>query len=167
MARLPLVALGDMPPALQDAVERGQRSRMLSSITPVQVWAHRPAAALAWLGLMECLHSDSQLSERLRELVRLKIASITTCRACQLARKSDTVTEQDIACMASDDARFSPEERAALTYAELFASDYLAIDDRHFRQLAAYFSAAQIAELGMYCALMLEGGRMTLVQQAY
>ena len=167
MARLPLVALSDMPPALRDAVDRGQRSRMLSSITPVQVWAHRPAAALAWLGLMECLHSDSLLSERLRELVRLKIASITTCQACQLARKSDTVTEQDIACMASDDARFSPEERAALTYAELFASDYLAIDDRHFRQLAAYFSAAQIAELGMYCALMLAGGRMTLVQQAY
>lgn len=167
MARLPLVALGDMPPALQDAVERGQRSRMLSSITPVQVWAHRPAAALAWLGLMECLHSDSLLSERLRELARLKIASITNCQACQLARKSDTVTEQDIACMASDSAWFSPEERAALCYAELFASDYLAIDDRHFSQLAVYFSAAQIAELGMYCALMLAGGRMTLVQQAY
>ncbi|WP_177429849.1 carboxymuconolactone decarboxylase family protein [Pseudomonas sp. SWI44] len=167
MARLPLVALGDMPAALQDAVERGQRSRMLSSVTPVQVWAHRPAAALAWLELMENLHSESLLPERLRELVRLRIASITTCQACQLARKSDTVTEQDIACMASDSAWFSPQERAALRYAELFASDYLAIDDQHFSQLKGCFSAAQIAELGMYCALMLAGGRMTLVQQAY
>ncbi|MNR10463.1 Carboxymuconolactone decarboxylase family protein [compost metagenome] len=167
MARLPLIPLDAMPAALQDAVERGQRSRMLSSTTPVQVWAHRPQVALAWLGLMESLHSDSLLDERLRELVRLKIASITTCKACQLARKSDAVTEQDIACMATDSEYFTPAERAALRYAELFASDYLAIDDTHFLRLGEFFSAAQVAELGLYCALMLAGGRMTLVQQAY
>jgi alkylhydroperoxidase family enzyme len=167
MARLPLIPVDTMPAALQDAVERGQRSRMLSSTTPVQVWAHRPAAALAWLGLMESLHSDSLLDERLRELVRLKIASITTCKACQLARKSDTVTDQDIACMATDSDYFAPAERAALRYAQLFASDYLVIDDSHFAQLEAFFSTAQVVELGMYCALMLAGGRMTLVQQAY
>ncbi|MGF0342110.1 carboxymuconolactone decarboxylase family protein [Rhodococcus sp. IEGM1300] len=167
MARLPLIPVEAMPAALQDAVERGQRSRMLSSITPVQVWAHRPAVALAWLNLMESLHADSLLDERLRELVRLKIASITTCKACQLARKSDTVTEEDIACMASDSEHFVPAEQAALRYAELFASDYMAIDDSHFARLGAFFSAAQVAELGLYCALMLAGGRMTLVQQAY
>jgi alkylhydroperoxidase family enzyme len=167
MARLPLIPLDAMPTALQDAVERGQGSRMLSSTTPVQVWAHRPKVALAWLGLMESLHSDSLLDERLRELVRLKIASITICKACQLARKSDTVTEQDIACMATDSEYFTPAERAALRYAELFASDYLSIDDEQFTQLGAFFSIAQVVELGMYCALMLAGGRMTLVQQAY
>jgi alkylhydroperoxidase family enzyme len=167
MARLPLIPLDAMPAALQDAVERGQHSRMLSSTTPVQVWAHRPKVALAWLGLMESLHSDSLLDERLRELVRLKIASITTCKACQLARKSHTVTEQDIACMATDSEYFTPAERAALRYAELFASDYLSIDDEQFTQLGAFFSTAQVVELGMYCALMLAGGRMTLVQQAY
>lgn len=167
MARLPLIPLEAMPAALQAAVERGQRSRMLSSTTPVQVWAHRPEVALAWLGLMESLHSDSLLDERLRELVRLKIASITTCQACQLARKSDSVTEEDIACMATDSEHFTPAERAALRYAELFASDYLAIDDTHFLRLGEHFSVAQVAELGLYCALMLAGGRMTLVQQAY
>ncbi len=167
MARLPLIPLDAMPAALRDAVERGQHSRMLSSTTPVQVWAHRPKVALAWLDLMETLHHESLLDERLRELVRLKIASITTCKACQLARKSDTVTEQDIACMATDSEYFTPAERAALRYAELFASDYLGIDDEHFSRLGAFFSTAQVVELGMYCALMLAGGRMTLVQQAY
>jgi alkylhydroperoxidase family enzyme len=103
----------------------------------------------------------------LRELVRLKIASITTCQACQLARKSDAVTEEDIACMATDSESFTPVERAALRYAELFASDYLEIDDTHFLRLGEFFSDAQVAELGLYCALMLAGGRMTLVQQAY
>lgn len=156
-----------MPAALQDAVERGLHSRMLSATTPVQVWAHRPEAALAWLALMETLHAGSLLDERLRELVRLKIASITTCQACRLARKSDTVTEQDIACMASGSAHFTAPEQAALAYAELFAGDYLAIDEQHFALLATFYSPAQVVELSMYCALMLAGGRMTAVQQAY
>ncbi|WP_156882672.1 carboxymuconolactone decarboxylase family protein [Pseudomonas sp. CF161] len=167
MARLPLIALQALTPALQDAVEQGRRSRMLSSTTPVQVWAHRPRAALAWLGLMDVLHNDSLLDERLRELVRLKIASITTCQACQVARKSDRVTEQDLACLATDSEHFTAAERAALTYAELFAGDYLAIGDEHFVRLGEFFSTGQVVELGLYCALMLAGGRMTLVQQAY
>ena len=94
---------------------------------------------------MESLHSESLLDERLRELVRLKIASITTCQACQLARKSDSVTEEDIACMATHSEHFTSAECAALCYAELFASDYLAIDDTHFLRLGEYFSVAQVA----------------------
>ncbi|MCD1606416.1 carboxymuconolactone decarboxylase family protein [Stutzerimonas kunmingensis] len=167
MARVSFVPLDDLPEALRDAVARGQQSRILSSSRPVQVWAHRPNAALAWLGLLESLHQDSLLDERLRELVRLKIASITTCQACQLARKSDQVTEDDVACLSSDSDRFKPSERAALTFAELFASDYMAISDEHYARLAEFFSEAQVVELNMYCALMLAGGRMTYVQQAY
>jgi len=116
---------------------------------------------------MESLHCDSLLEERLRELLRLKIASITNCQACQVARKSDQVSEQDIACLASDSELFSPAEQVALRFAELFAGDYMTIGDEHYAQLAQYFTSAQVVELNMYCALMLAGGRMTYVQQAY
>jgi len=167
MARVSLVPLDEMASELRDAVARGQQSRMLSSPRPVQVWAHRPDAALAWLGLLESLYENSVLDERLRELVRLKIASITTCHACQLARKSDQVTEVDVACLSSGSDHFAPSERAALVFAELFASDYMAIGDEHYARLAEFFSEAQVVELNMFCALMLAGGRMTYVQQAY
>jgi alkylhydroperoxidase family enzyme len=167
MARIAMLGLEQMPVELREAIARGQDSRMLSSSKPVQVWAHRPQVALAWLALMENLHCDSLLEERLRELLRLKIASITNCQACQVARKSDQVSEQDIACLASDSERFSPAEQVALRFAELFASDYMAIGDEHYAQLAQYFTSAQVVELNMYCALMLAGGRMTYVQQAY
>jgi len=162
-----MLGLEQMPVELREAIARGQDSRMLSSPKPVQVWAHRPQVALAWLALMESFHHDSLLEERLRELLRLKIASITTCRACQLARKSDQVSEEDIACLASDSERFSPAEQVALRFAELFASDYMTIGDEDYAQLAQYFTSAQVVELNMYCALMLAGGRMTYVQQAY
>jgi len=148
-------------------VERGRHNRMLSSTIPVQIWAHRPAVAAAWLSALEEMHLRSCLPERLRELVRLRIAAITTCQACLVARKSDTVTEEDLACLSSDHPRFTGAERAALRYAELFAGDYFAIDETLFETLAEHFSTEQIVELNLYSALMLAGGRMTYVQRGY
>jgi alkylhydroperoxidase family enzyme len=161
------VPLEALPPRLSEAVARGQASRMLSSTIPVQIWAHRPEAAQAWLGMMEALHTGALLDGRLRELVRLKIASITTCRACQVARKSDDVSEEDIACLSWDDPRFTPAEAAALHFAELFAADYFAIDEAIFAELALHFSPAEIVELHMFAGLMLAGGRMTYVLRGY
>ena len=167
MSRIAAVPLDELSQPLREAVERGKASRMLSSTIPVQVWGHRPDAALAWLNTLDQLHNHSLLDSRLRELVRLRIASITTCTACQLARKSDNVSEDDIACLASDSDRFNGPERAALRYAELFAGDYMAIDEAIFAELALWFSVPEIVELNMFCALMLAGGRMTYVQRAY
>src|SRR5690606_31352502 len=96
MARVSFVPLDDLPEELRDAVARGQQSRMLSSPTRVPVWADRHGAALAWVGLLDSAHLNRLLDERLGAVVRLKIASITACQACQLARKSDQVTEDDI-----------------------------------------------------------------------
>ncbi len=87
MARLPLVPESSFPARLAAAVQRGRATRMLSSVVPVQVWAHRPQAALAWLALLDQFHNHGLLDERLRELVRLRIASITTCQACQRQRR--------------------------------------------------------------------------------
>jgi alkylhydroperoxidase family enzyme len=167
MSRLPLVAVSDFPVPLRDVVDCGRASGMLSTTVPVQVWAHRPAVALAWLQALEQMHVHGLLPARLRELVRLKIASITNCVACQLARKTDSVDEADLACLSADNERFSPPERAALRYAELFAADYTAIDDAVFDALKRCFSVPEVVELNLFCALMLAGGRMTFVQQAY
>ena len=167
---MPLIApvpLDALPPDLAEAVARGRASRMLSSTLPVQIWAHRPKVALAWLSTIEAMHEDGLLAARLRELVRLKIASITNCKACQVARKSDAVSEEDIACLSWDDARFTPAEQAALRYAELFAGDYFAIDEDIYAELGHHFSTEEIVELNLFAALMLAGGRMTYVQRGY
>ncbi|HEX8602354.1 MAG TPA: carboxymuconolactone decarboxylase family protein [Pseudoduganella sp.] len=167
MSRLPPVPIDALPPDLSAALARGRASRMLSTTLPVQVWAHRPEAAGAWLATLEAMHLRGVLPARLKELVRLRIASITNCRACQFARKDDSVGEEDLACLAANSARFTPAEQAALRYAELFAADYTAIDDALFELLKRHFAIPEIVELNMFCALMLAGGRMTYVQQAY
>src|ERR1700761_5277205 len=167
MPRLVPIDLDALAPPLAAMIEKGRRNRMLSSTIPVQIWAHRPGIAAAWLSALEEMHLRSSLPERLRELVRLRIAAITTCQACMVARKSDTVTEEDLACLSSDHSRFTDAERAALRYAELFAGDYFAIDEALFERLAEHFSTEQIVELNLYSALMLAGGRMTYVQRGY
>src|ERR1700722_11872045 len=167
MPRVVPVRLDALAPPLAAMVERGRHNRMLSSTIPVQIWAHRPAVAAAWLSALEEMHLRSCLPERLRELVRLRIANITTCEACMVARKSDTVTEEDLACLSAEHPRFTAAERAALRYAELFAGDYFAIDEALFTRLAQHFSTEQVVELNLYCALMLAGGRMTYVQRGY
>ncbi|MEA3001834.1 MAG: hypothetical protein QOH81_622 [Sphingomonadales bacterium] len=161
------VPLEALPAELAEAVARGRETRMLSATLPVQIWAHRPNVALAWLRTIEAIHVDGVLEPRLRELVRLKIANITTCRACQVARKSDEVSEEDIACLSWDDPRFTPAEQAALHYAELFAGDYFEIDEGIYAALGRHFSTEQIVELNLFAALMLAGGRMTYVQRGY
>jgi alkylhydroperoxidase family enzyme len=161
------VPLDQLPQGLAETVARGRANRMLSTTLPVQIWAHRPEVAEAWLGVLEAIHVRGCLPERLRELVRLKIASITRCEACEVARKSDEVSEEDIACLGWDDARYSLDEQAALRYAELFAADHFAVDEEVFDQLRRHFSTEQIVELNMFAAIMLAGGRMTYVQRGY
>lgn len=167
MPRIEPLPIGQIDPPLQLAINAARSSGVLSSTLPIQVWAHRPETALNWLETMNSFYSSSLLEPRLRELVRLKIASITRCKACQMARKSDQVSEEDIACLSSSSDQFSPAEQAALSFAELFAADYTSIDDHHFVSLAEFFSSAAIVELNMFCALMLAGGRMTYVLDAF
>jgi alkylhydroperoxidase family enzyme len=157
----------DLEPALRTEIEARLAGRTLSSTVPVQIWAYRPSAATAWVRLLAELQENSSLEERLRELVRLRISTFTNCRTCQTGRKSDDVTEEDIACLSPDDERFTEAERAALRYADTFCVDWLAIDDNTYGDLAAHFEVAQIVELQMFCALMLAGGRLAFVQRAW
>lgn len=165
-SRIDPVPFDRLPAALQDDIRRNITSRNIMSDFQVRVWAHRPGLASKWLALLEAT-ADSTLSERIRELVRLKIAAISACQACQVARKTDDVSEEDIACLTSADPRFTPQERAAIRFAELFADDYFSIDEAVYAELRKHFTTDQIVDLNMYAALMLGTGRITYVQQAY
>ncbi|NIB44088.1 carboxymuconolactone decarboxylase family protein [Pseudomaricurvus alkylphenolicus] len=167
MPRVTPIPKPELPNDLADAVDRGLATGVLSTSLPVQVWSHRPAVAKAWLSTLQALHDTALLSDRERELVRLRISAVTQCKACQVARKSDAVSDEDIACLDTNNARFSARERAALSFAEQFTTDHTGVGDADFVQLRLVFSEAEVVELNLFCALMLAGGRMTYVQQAY
>jgi alkylhydroperoxidase family enzyme len=52
-------------------------------------------------------------------------------------------------------------EKAALTYADLLATDHLAVDDAVFDRLRLHFGEPQIVELGVALAVFIGFGRLS------
>jgi alkylhydroperoxidase family enzyme len=61
----------------------------------------------------------------------------------------------------ADAPELSVAERAALKFADLFATNHLAIDDTVYDELRRHFTETQLVELGVHCAIALGIGRLT------
>ncbi len=94
-----------------------------------------PAAAEALGALTAALRARGSLSPRLLELVRLRIAFFNQCRSCIAVRYQSAIDDgldEDSVCSLerpADAENLSDAERSALRFAELFATNHLAIDD--------------------------------------
>lgn len=125
-----------------------------------------PAVAEALGSLTAALRSDGTLPPRLLELVRLRIAFFNQCRSCMAVRYQSAIDDgldDDAVCSLERPAEaenLSAAERSALRFAELFATNHLAIDDAVYDELREHFSEDQLVELGAHCAVALGVGRL-------
>ena len=149
------------------AITQARRDGVLSSTVLPRIWARRPELAHAQIALQSRFYDSAILPGRLLELVRLRIAGLNQCQVCQTSRKSDDVTEDDVACLADDDARFTSAERAALSFATALATDHLSIDSDEIDALRDHFTDDQLVELGMFAALMVGSGRLAYAFRAF
>jgi AhpD family alkylhydroperoxidase len=112
------------------------------------------------------LRDHRTLPARLVELVRLRIAFHNQCRSCMAIRYQvalDDGVDEALVCSLekpADATDLSPAEVVALRYADLFATDHLAIDDGVYDGLREHFTEAQLVELGLNCALCVGVGRL-------
>ena len=126
-----------------------------------------PVAAEALGALTGALRSSGTLSPRLLELVRLRIAFFNQCRSCIAVRYQSAIDDgldEGAVCSLERPAEaenLSAAERAALRFAELFATDHLAIDDAVYDELRQHFTEDQLVELGLHCAIALGVGRLS------
>jgi AhpD family alkylhydroperoxidase len=130
------------------------------------IMANRPGLAEALGGVSRAIGLNTTLSHRLRELVRLRIAFHNQCRSCMAVRYQravdDGVTE-DLVCSLEQPMEapdLTDAERAALRYADLFATDHLAIDDAVYDDLRRHFTEPEIVDLGVLCAYCVGTGRL-------
>jgi AhpD family alkylhydroperoxidase len=130
------------------------------------ITAHRPEIA-AGIGMaMTAITNSGTLSARLIELIRLRIAFHNQCRSCMAIRYSNAVeagVDEALVCslekpQEADD--LTPAERAALRFADLFATNHLAIDEAVYDDLRQYFTEGELVEIGLNCALDLGVGRL-------
>jgi alkylhydroperoxidase family enzyme len=130
------------------------------------ILAHRPEVAAALGEAMSALRVKGTIGQRLSELVRLRIAFHNQCRSCMAVRYpegfEDGLTEELVCSLERpyDAPDLTDADRAALRFADLFATDHLGIDDDVYDALRQHFSEDQLVEIGLVCALSLGIGRL-------
>ncbi len=164
MIRIEKIPRGNWAPELAAAFGNQEATALELGLT--RMLAHKPKAAAALLGFRAALGQSSELAARLVELVRLRLAFHNQCRSCMAIRynlESGQGLDEGVVCSLEkpmEAPNLSDEERAALAYADLFATDHLAIGDATYTDLRRHFTEAQIVELGLVCAFCVGVGRL-------
>lgn len=130
------------------------------------IFAHRPEIMKGMGALRMSLKKDRTLSERLLELVRLRIAFHNQCRSCMAMRYRDAIDDgltEDLVCSLEKPTEapdLSAAEKAALAFADRFANNHLSIDEHIYDGLREHFTEGQLVELGIWVAYCVGFGRL-------
>jgi AhpD family alkylhydroperoxidase len=125
-----------------------------------------PDVAAAVGGVTNAVRDSGGLAPRLMELVRLRIAFHNQCRSCMSIRYQsaidDGLTEEAVCSLErpAQATNLTGAERSALQFADLFATNHLAIDDTIYDELRSHFTENQLVALGLHCALCVGLGRL-------
>lgn len=164
MSRIAKLDVAEWDPELREAFAADQATPLEQGA--MRIFAHRPEIGKGIVALGAGMKRDRSLPERLVELVRLRIAFHNQCRSCMAIRYSDAVADgvdEGLVCSLERPAEapdLTDAERAALDYADRFATDHLSIDDAMYDRLREHFSEGQLVELGAWVALCLGFGRL-------
>lgn len=163
MTRISKVPVEQWDPRLVAATHPEQATDLEQGLT--RFMAHAPDLALGMMAFGGALKTQRKLSDRLVELVRLRIAFFNQCRSCMAIRYKDAIADgvdEGLVCSLErpeEADNLTAAEKAALRFAELMAADHLAIDDAVYAELKTHFSEAEVIELGLHCSLFVGVGR--------
>jgi len=163
MSRISKIPVQDWDPELVAMTQGDSATVIEQGIT--RMLAHCPEMAKGAIGFGAAIALNRTLPERLVELVRLRVAFHNQCRSCMAIRYSSAadVVSEELVCSLErpqEAPDLSAAERAALDFADRFATDHLSITDERFAQLRDHFSEAQTMELMLHLALYVGMGRL-------
>ena len=157
MPRLRYIEDSEKTPHTRELIESAKKTgapdpRVVSIMT-------RSAVGTAWVECWNKVLYTGLLPHKLKEMCRIKISVAHQCGYCSTVRsnvaKAEGLTEDMIDALNDyqNSKLFTPREKAALRYAELFKQGEHAIDkDEVYDELRKSFSEEEIIELGMLCA---------------
>lgn len=128
----------------------------------------QPDVFAAFTELMGTVWDQGELEPELLELSRLRMATLTGCRADAALRYRTTgwpgIDEERVARLPSwpTSASFSTRERRVLRYAEEFAVDPASVSEDCWEGLHAEFDEPQTVQLTMSLAVLVEFQRFSL-----
>jgi AhpD family alkylhydroperoxidase len=166
MPRVAKVPVADWDPELRAMIKADERTELEQGMT--RMLAHIPEIAKPFMALQIAMKAHTILNPRLRELVRLRIAFHNQCRSCMAVRYPEAfaagMDEQAVCSLEApqEAENLSAAEKAAIAFADKFATNHWAIDDADYEALRAHFTEPQIIELGLVCAMCVGGGRLVM-----
>jgi AhpD family alkylhydroperoxidase len=165
--KLPPVALDKLPENVRSLVEADLAAGRDPAMNAVL--AHAPEFFARYFAFYYPAHEQGALDARIKELARLRIARINSCRTCGFARYASATRQGlDEARIAqldlpAEERDLEPREQAAVEFAERMAVDHNLVDDAFVTELRKHFTPAQILELGMMIGQYLGFGRLLVV----
>jgi alkylhydroperoxidase family enzyme len=168
MSRIPLPEPEGLPPFLKE-LHDGAPEHDWSTRNTARAFAANPQLLQDYLTFYYPWHrSDGVglLEPRLKELVRLRIATLNGCKTCKAARLDPTVTEKEAMQGVDEPSEaFTGRERAAIALAEKMAVDHFSIDNDTVKDLMTVFNEGEILELMMMAGQYIGFGRMLAILQ--
>ncbi len=164
MTRLRRLTTDELDPTFAEFVRAQERTPM--ELTMTSVLGHRPDLAMPLSTFTRSL-KHGRLPRRLVELVRLRVAYHNQCRSCMAIRYTDAIDDgltEDLVCSLErplEAPDLSAAEVVALRYADLFATNHLAIGDDLYAELGRHFDEGEIVELGLQVAVFVGIGRLS------
>jgi len=157
MPRLRYIEENEKTSHSRDLIESAKRTgapdpRVVSIMT-------RSPVGTGWVEYWNKVLYQGVLPHKLKEMCRIRISMAHQCGYCSTVRsnvaRAEGLTEDVINDLYSYETskHFTPREKAALRYADLFKQGEHAIDkDEVYRDLARHFSDEEVIELGLLCA---------------
>jgi alkylhydroperoxidase family enzyme len=143
----------------------------LINLDVAAILAHCPDAAAALGATVGTLRAKGTVGQRLFELIRLRIAFHNQCRSCMAVRYPESIDDgltEELVCSLEkpyEAPDLSESDRAALAFADLFATDHLRIGDDTYDEMRRFFTEAQLVEIGLICATSVGIGRLAATWQ--
>lgn len=134
-----------------------------------RLYAMNPELSTAAAGYSAAVYASQAVSVRIRELMRLRIAQINQCQVCLDTRVVDLaehgLTEDDCSNVGvwTTWPGYSEAERVAIDFAERFALDHLALDDRWFERAREHFDDSQLHAMALMVGSWIALGRTQAV----
>ena len=157
MPRLRYIEDSEKTPQIDAMIESAKKTgapdpRVVSIMT-------RSKVGTAWVECWNKVLYEGVLPHKLKEMCRIRISVAHQCGYCSTVRsrvaQAEGLTEEMVNDLFDyqNSRHFTPREKAALRYADLFKQGEHAIDrDEVYTDLQKHFSDEEIIELGMLCA---------------
>jgi alkylhydroperoxidase family enzyme len=129
------------------------------------VYGHCPEAFKAFLQFYRPLKYGGILPFALKELVRLKIATLNACHRWQHAREPSEKAQTlytALGAKLAGTASCTAQEHAALAFAARLAETPTALDAAFMAEMQGHFTDPELVELGLITGAFLMLGRLHL-----